>query len=337
MFDRQNIRLRYLRTLEKIRSFLLAKKSREFLIFLFFVFVSFCFWLLQVLNDDYETELSMQLKLKNVPENVVLTSELPNELKIGVQDKGTVLINYLLGKSLYPVTIDFEEYQDKGNQIRFLSSALSKRVTGQLSQSTKLLAIKPDTLELIYTRGEGKIVPVCLRGEVEAERQYYISERIFSPDSVMVYAPREILDTITAAYTETLHVEEISDTTRHRAGIMPVKGARFTPSYSDITFMVDMYSEKTVVVPVQGVNFPEDKLLRTFPSKVQVTFQIGLRQFKTVNAEDFTVVVDYQTLEKEKSEKCKPVLLKSPANVNLIRVAPAEIDYIIEQKIMFND
>ncbi len=337
MFDRQNIRLRYLRTLEKIRSFLLAKKSREFLIFLFFVFVSFCFWLLQVLNDDYETELSMQLKLKNVPENVVLTSELPNELKIGVQDKGTVLINYLLGKSLYPVTIDFEEYQDKGNQIRFLSSALSKRVTGQLSQSTKLLGIKPDTLELIYTRGEGKKVPVCLRGEVEAERQYYISERIFSPDSVMVYAPREILDTITAAYTETLHVEEISDTTRHRAGIMPVKGARFTPSYSDITFMVDMYSEKTVEVPVQGVNFPEDKLLRTFPSKVQVTFQIGLRQFKTVNAEDFTVVVDYQTLEREKSEKCKPVLQKSPANVNLIRVAPAEIDYIIEQKIMFND
>ena len=337
MFDRQNIRLRYLRTLEKIRSFLLAKKSREFLIFLFFVFVSFCFWLLQVLNDDYETELSMQLKLKNVPENVVLTSELPNELKIGVQDKGTVLINYLLGKSLYPVTIDFEEYQDKGNQIRFLSSALSKRVTGQLSQSTKLLAIKPDTLELIYTRGEGKKVPVCLRGEVEAERQYYISERIFSPDSVMVYAPQEILDTITAAYTEALYVEEISDTTRHRAGIMPVKGARFTPSYSDITFMVDMYSEKTVDVPVQGVNFPEDKLLRTFPSKVQVTFQIGLRQFKTVNAEDFTVVVDYQTLEREKSEKCKPVLQKSPANVNLIRVAPAEIDYIIEQKIMFND
>ena len=101
--------------------------------------------------------------------------------------------------------------------------------------------------------------------------------------------------------------------------------------------MVDMYSEKTVEVPVQGVNFPEDKLLRTFPSKVQVTFQIGLRQFKTVNAEDFTVVVDYQTLEREKSEKCKPVLQKSPANVNLIRVAPAEIDYIIEQKIMFND
>jgi hypothetical protein len=90
--------------LERIKSFLLSKKSREFLIFLFFVFVSFCFWLLQVLNDEYETELSIPLKLKNVPENVVLTSELPHELKIGVKDRGTVLVNYMLGQTLYPVT-----------------------------------------------------------------------------------------------------------------------------------------------------------------------------------------------------------------------------------------
>ncbi len=43
MFDKRNIRIYYLRTLEKIRSFLLSRNSREFLIFLFFVFVSFCF------------------------------------------------------------------------------------------------------------------------------------------------------------------------------------------------------------------------------------------------------------------------------------------------------
>lgn len=337
MFDRQNIHARYLKALNGIRNFLLAKESREFLIFLFFVFVSFSFWLLQVLNDDYETEFSIPLRMKNVPENVVLTSELPQELKIGVKDRGTVLVNYLLGQTLYPVTLDFEEYQDKGSHIRIPTNVLSKRIASQLNQSTKLSTIKPDTLELIYTRGEGKKVPVCLRGEVKADRQYYISDVLFSPDSVMVYAPKEILDTITSAYTESLYIEEISDTTRHRAGVMPVKGARFTPSYSDITFLVDVYSEKTVEVPVQGINFPADKLLRTFPSKVQVTFQIGLRQFKNVTADDFEVVVDYETLREEKSEKCCPVLAKSPSNVNHIRVSPQEIDYIIEQKIMFND
>lgn len=337
MFGKKNIRVQYLRTLEKIRNFLLSRKSGEFLIFLFFVFVSFCFWLLQVLNDDYETELAIPLKMKNVPENVVLTSELPKELKMSVKDRGTVLVNYLLGKTLYPVTLDFNDYADKGSQIRIPAMSLNKRMVGQLNQSTKLLSVKPDTLELIYTRGEGKKVPVRLRGEVKTERQYYISDIVYSPDSAMVYAPKEILDTITAAYTEALYVEQISDTLRHRVGLMPVKGARFTPEYSDVTFLVDVYSEKTVEVPVKGVNFPADKILRTFPSKVNVTFQIGLRQFKGVDSGDFEVVVDYEKLLKDKKEKCRPELVHFPSNINHIRMSPSEIDYIIEQKIIFHD
>lgn len=337
MFEKENMRVRYLRTLEKIRSFLLAKKSREFLIFLFFVFVSFCFWLLQVLNDDYETELSIPLRMKNVPENVVLTSDLPPVLKVGVKDRGTVLVNYLLGQTLYPVTLDFAEYTDKGSQVRIPTSSLNKRLASQLNQSTKVSTIKPDTLELIYTRGQGKKVPVKVRGEVKAERQYYISDIVYSPDSVMVYAPKDILDTITAAYTEELYIEEISDTTRHRAKLLPVKGAKFTPSYNDVTFLVDMYSEKTVDVPVIGINFPEDEILRTFPTKVQVTFQIGLTQFKNVTADDFVVVVDYEKLHEDKGDKCKPILVQAPSIVNYARLSPQEIEYIIEQKITFND
>ncbi len=335
MFEKQNMRVRYLKTLEKIRNFLLSRKSREFLIFLFFVFVSFCFWLLQVLNDDYETELSIPLRMKNVPENVVLTSELPKELKIGVKDRGTVLVNYLLGQTLYPVTIDFTDYQDKGTQVRILSNTLQKRIASQLNQSTKLSTIRPDTLELIYTRGEGKKIPVKLRGEVSADRPYYLSEVIYSPDSVMVYAPKEILDTITSAFTESLYIEQIADTTRQRVELMPVKGAKFTPSYCDLTFLVDMYSEKTVEVPVQGVNFPKDKQLRTFPSKVKVKFQIGLSHFNSVTADDFVVVVDYNQLHKNESDKCPLVLMQSPTNIHQIRLNPQEIDYLIEQKLGF--
>ena len=248
-----------------------------------------------------------------------------------------MLVNYLLGQTLYPITLDFNDYSDKGSQVRIPSSALTKRIFSQLNQSTKLSTIKPDTLELIYTRGEGKKVPVKLRGEIKAERQFYISDILYSPDSVMVYAPMGILDTIQAAYTEALYIEQISDTTRHRVNVMPVKGARFTPSYSDVTFLVDMYSEKTVEVPVLGAGFPEDEVLRTFPSKVHVTFQIGLSQFKSVTSEDFEVVVDYLQLREEKGEKCRPILVKSPSNVNHVRISPLEIDYIIEQKVIFND
>lgn len=337
MFDKQNIQVRCLKTLEKIRNFLLSPKSREFLIFLFFVFVSFCFWLLQVLNDNYETELSIPLRMKNVPEDVVITEELPREIKIGLKDRGTVLVNYMWGQTFYPLTIDFNEYLDKGNQVRIPASTLTKRISGQFSQSTKLSTIKPDTLEFIYTKGDARKVPVKIRGSVKAERQYYIADTLYSPDSVIVYAPSSILDTITAAYTLLLDINHVSDTLHHRANIQPVKGARFTPPHSDVTFLVDVFAEKTIEVPVVGVNFPEDRVLRTFPSKVNVTFQVGLSRFKEITAEDFMVVVDYKDFKGGGTEKCTPVLVKHPQNVNHIRISPKEIDYILEQQIEFND
>ena len=335
MFDKQNIHLYCLDISKKIKDFLLAKKSRDFLIFLFFMFVSFSFWLLQVLNDDYETEYTVSLRMKDVPDNVVLTSELPSNMKITLKDRGTVLVNYSWGQGLLPLTLDFTEYSDKGNQVRIPSMSLAKKISAQLSQSTKLVAIKPDTLEFIYTKGAAKTVPVKLCGTITPERQYYVSDTIFSPDSVRVYAPKSILDTITAAYTKTVDFEGVSDTVRKRVSIAPVKGARFIPDYSDLTLKVDVYAEKTVDVPVVGVNFPHDKVLRTFPSKVKVTFQIGLSRFMEVDADDFQVVVDYNDLQNEGGDKCRLQLKEMPKGVNHVRVNPKEMDYIIEQKVGF--
>lgn len=65
--------------------------------------------MLQTLNNDYEAEFSIPVRLKGVPNHVVLTSEPPSELRIKVKDKGTVLLNYMLGKSFFPVNIDFSE------------------------------------------------------------------------------------------------------------------------------------------------------------------------------------------------------------------------------------
>lgn len=337
MFDKRNIRIYYLKTLERIRSFLLSRNSREFLIFLFFVFVSFCFWLLQVLNDDYETEFSVPLRLKNVPSDVVLTSELPDELRIGVKDRGTVLANYMLGQTFYPIVVDFKDYEDKGSRVRIPVSALMKKISVQLNQTAKLLTIRPDTVEFIYTKGKAKKVPVKLQGKVALDRQYYISDIIYSPDSVMVYAPQEILDTITAAYTQALNFEDVADTVRRRVNLADVRGAKFIPSFDDVTLLVDIYAEKSVEVPIRGINFPPDKVLRTFPSKVQVTFQVGLSHFKSITSEDFFIGVTYESLLNNKGEKC-PVNLKSiPRYVNHVRLNPKEVDYLIEQRIKFND
>lgn len=332
MFARKNIKRFYLIGLRKIRSFLLSAKSRELLIFLFFVIVSFCFWLLQTMNDTYQTEFKIPVRLKNVPKEVVMTSEIPNEIRVSVEDRGTVLLNYMLGRTFFPISFDFQDYQDKGAKVTIPLVEFNKKITSQLASSTKLLSVRPNVIEFIYTRGNAKKVPVAAKGRMVAGRQYYISNVLLAPDSVVVYAPKDVLNSITTAYTEPLDLENITDTVVQRIHLQEVKGAKFAPAFTDVTICVDMYSEKTVEVPVVGLNFPAGKVLRTFPSRVQVAFQVGLKNFKRVSENDFFIGVSYEDLLNNKSSKIPLTLRSKPDFVNHVRIVPEEVDYLIEQQ-----
>lgn len=332
MFDGKNIKRYYLIIIRKIRNFLLSEKSREFLIFLFFVFVSLCFWFLQTMNDVYQTKFKIPVRLKNVPKEVVMTSELPNEIKVKVEDRGTVLLNYMLGKTFFPLTFNFEDYQDKGSYVRIPQTEVVKKVTAQLNNSTQLLSVRPDTLDYIYSKGVAKKVPVAVGGEVSAGRQYYVSEMKVSPDSVVVYAPPGVLNSILTAYTQPFHWTNVTDTLKKHINLQKLHGVKFVPSSVDVTACVDMYSEKTLEVPVVGIDFPKGKVLRTFPSKVQVVFQVGLKNFKSVKAHDFLVGVSYSDVVNNKSEKLQLTLKRYPDVVTHIRISPLSVDYLIEQQ-----
>ena len=289
------------------------------------------FWLLQTLNSDYEAEFSIPVRMKDVPNNVVLTSEPPSELRVRVKDKGTVLLNYMLGKSFFPVNLGFLDYKGKDNHVKIYASDFEKKILSQLNVSSKILSIKPDTLEYIYSEGKSKLVPVRFQGKVTAGLQYYVSDTICNPDSVLVYAPEGILDTITTAYTQKINLENISDTTRRRIPLNSERGVKFVPASVEMIFPVDIYTEKTVEVPLHGVNFPADKALRTFPSKVQITFQVGLKRFRSIKASDFIINISYEELLKLGSDKYTVKLKSFPSGINQIRIVPEQVDFLIEQ------
>ena len=124
---------------------------------------------MQTLNSDYEAEFSIPVRLKGVPNNVVITSEPSSELRVKVKDRGTVLLNYMLGKSFFPVNLDFADYSGRDNHVRIYASEFEKKIMSQLNVSTRLLSVKPDTLEYIYSTGKSKQVPVKMRGTVKLQ------------------------------------------------------------------------------------------------------------------------------------------------------------------------
>ena len=65
-----------------VKNFLRVNNSREFFVFLFFLFVAFIFWYLTTMTGEYEMEYSPKLHLKNVPEDMIVTEPLPEQTKI---------------------------------------------------------------------------------------------------------------------------------------------------------------------------------------------------------------------------------------------------------------
>lgn len=315
-----------------IKDFLLSEKSREFFIFMFFFFIAGAFWLLQTLNNDYETEFTVPVRLKGVPNDVVILEEPVQDVRIRVKDKGTVLLNYMLGKSFYPISIDFKDYaKGRSNHVRMLAADFQKKLLAQLNASTHFVSIKPDTLEFFYSAGLAKKVPVCLNGDLEAGRQYYLADTIFQPDSVLVYATKEVLDTLTAVCTEYVSVSNLTDTLRQKVALASLKGMKCEPSAVEMQLPVDIYAEKTVEVPLEGIDFPAGKVLRAFPSKVQVTFQVGMSRFRQITSADFHLQVTYEELLRWGSAKYPLQLQRVPEGVLNVRIHPAQVDFLIEQ------
>ena len=217
------------RTYVRIKKLLSRVMNKQFLIFLFFVALSTVFWLFKSLGATYEMEFEVPLKLVNVPEKAVITTELPKTMRVVVKDRGAVLLQYRYVSLLSPVTVDFTQDESDDGHVVTLTREYIKQVTRQFPPSAHIVSYKPDTLEYYYNYGSFKRVPVRLQGSFKARERFGISGLTIAPDSVNVYALQEVLDTITGAYTVTQKVEELSENKVLKADLRHIKGAKFTP------------------------------------------------------------------------------------------------------------
>ena len=231
---------------------------------MFFFFVSATFWVLQALNDTFDLEVTAPLQLRGVPKNVMVTTELPSEIKVTIRNRGTSLIHYFRHRELPPVGLDFNRY-DNGSvsaRVQIPSSDVQRAVQNQLGDS-KVQSIRPDTLEFYYNRGLYHRLPVRTTGTISASPQNYLVGISYEPDSVDVYAPSSVLDTLQAAYTQPVELTDLTRSVSQDIMLNAKPGVKYVPSSVRFTAEVDYYTEKTVEVPIIGLNFPADKQLRT--------------------------------------------------------------------------
>ena len=316
-----------------VRNFLFSTVNKEFLIFLFFLALSGVFWLMMTLNETYEKEMRIPVHIVNVPQNVVLTSDSVDTVKVSLSDKGFFLLGYMYGDGLRPLKVNFKNYMRSTGTGSVTAAELQRMMYQQLSASTKITSTKPDRLEYFFNYGLHKRVPLRWSGRVIPEHLYFISHTEYETDSVDIYASQEKLDSINIVYTEPLNYANFRDTLSVRCNLQKMRGVKSVPDNVKITFYTDVLTEASIKdIPIQGINMPEGKVLRTFPSKVTIKFVAGVSLYRTLSAKDFTVVADYKDIASHPSDKCTLHIKKVPQGISRATLDIKQVDYLIEEE-----
>lgn len=323
------------------RNFLRRIISKEFLIFLFFLFLSSTFWLITTLNETYEREITVRLQLTNVPQNIVITTDVSDTVHAVVRDKGYMIATYLYGNHFVPLRLNFQQYADGKGQGTIPVADIQKLINQQLYNSTKLVSVKTDDIEFFYNYGQRKKVPVRMLGRVNPGSTYYLAQTQFTPESVTVYAAQKLLNSIQYAYTVKQDINGLSEPRTLKVALKKVRGAKFEPSSVTMRLYPDILTEEVVEVPIEAINVPKDKVLRIFPPKIGVRFVVGVNQLKHMPKDEITkqilpagfrVYADYKEIERHGSEHCHIYVGASPSNVRNAKVETDEVDYLIESR-----
>lgn len=324
--------------IKSIRRFLFGWANREFLIFLFFLLVAGIFWMLTTLNESFEQELRVPVRIVNIPSNVVITSGESDTLRFTVRDKGLSLITYLYSKEQQPIDIDYRRYAASDGKGFVPTTDLLRLLDARLPASAKAIAVKPESQVFYYNNGEKKTVPVVLQANVETDMLYYIADTVLSAREVTIFATPEKLDSIHAVYTEPIRHKGLQDSLVVTTRLRPITGVKIVPSVIAVTFHTDQLTEVRVPgVEVKGVNMPEGKVLRTFPGKLDVIVVTGMKNSRMMTAEDFEIVADYNQFSTDSAAQCDVFIRRQPASIKRIQIERQQVDYLIENAEMKNE
>ena len=313
------------------RSLRKMKINREFMVFIVFLLVSIVFWFVQTFKESTTARINYKIELTGIPSNIILTSDVPKKVEVAVSGRGFAIIDYLTKSDARTLQVDYSQFEKADGMLVLNNNAWKKIVTNTLGNSLSCTSISPSMLELYYSTGEHKYVPVVFNGKAKVDGQHVLCGIELEPQHVDIYAPDNQFDTISAINTEEVRYVNLKDTTEVRLALVPPKGVKCRPDSVTVKLCVDLYTTKTIKVPIFCENIPDDKVVRTFPLTTSVTFRVSSSLYNHITASDFSIVVDYNTI-KPGDKKCDLIVRTIPMGISEVTLSPNQVDYIIEQE-----
>ena len=307
---------------------ILPSKGR-FQFFLFFVLLSFTFWISTKLSNTYTVDQSFSINWINVPKGIIPHSN-NKEINASITASGIdILIYRLINKSLN-ISLEQGKFDSRIGGVSIENQQFS--IQNQFFGNTKLNFISPKSLDFNFSILDNKVVAIIPNIQINF-RAGYLSDAPMKivPDSILVRGPKSILDTLGSIKTKYIEVEDVYESLSKKISLQLIPEIQLSESSANIKLSVSRYSEKEFTLGIGLINIPKGIKVKLFPPKAKIRVTLPLSVLRTVKASDFNLVVDYNDIEKKDSEKLQLIMIQQPPSIKKLIFDPQRVNYLIRR------
>ena len=297
--------------------------------FLFFVFISFSFWISTKLSNSYTIEQIFNIEWINIPESIVI-SENNKKLNTSITASGVEIILYRLFNNNLKIDLIQANFE-----LDYLSLNLENQkflIQQQLYSNTLLNQITPSLVKIKFSRLSEKKIPIIPKTRINLRAGYLTDSNVISkPDCIIVRGPKILLDSIYYAETIAYNQEDVYKSISKKINLSPIEGTTFSKDFVDIELSVSRYSEKEFNIPIELINQPEGVKVKLFPPKTKVRATIPMSVIGNIRVSDFRLIADYNQILNGQTQKLELFIQKKPSGVKQIILEPNEVNYLIRK------
>lgn len=302
--------------------------SRELLQFCLCIVFATLVWFGYALNTQRTATVEIPILYTGVPGDVVMDMPLPETMEVVICDAGMRLSQY---KKFEPMLFDLtNQISSESGEVQIPSDVLRQRIQDYLLATTTLQSIYPDNLHASYHHQHTKRVPIEFVGHLLPAAQYQLNGAIhIQPEYVHIYGSAEDLRHIDTIYTEATELVEVRDSVSQQIPLVLPHGVRANHSSVKLQAALELFTEKTIVVPLDAVCTHPDKRLILFVSEVTVTVRVGMSHFDEVGEDHVYAYCEWEDGDSDIHQL--PVQLSiRDEHISSVRVSPTWVDFEIE-------
>ncbi len=308
-----------------------AQNNKKLRIFLFFLSLSFVFWLLINLSKTYTVDVPFRMKYVDLPGKKLFQSDPDHQVIISLKAAGFKIVRYKIKKNTleYPLS----NIKRKGNKTYYsLTKSNLAYLQAQFPDEATVLKVKPDSL--FFDLGEKSFKKVkVLQGQGLKFRDGYnlVGNLNILPEQIVLSGPKGILDTISSLDLGSVDLNDFTGSFVQKVSLKsPSIKIAMEPAEVTIKGRLDKFTEGTFELEYKVINVPSNAIISTFPKVVKLVFQVPLSDYNKVSSDGFEVICDYRDSKNNKLDHLIPRVVKKPEFVSSVRVVPNKVEYLIK-------